>query len=114
MRSYLEAAVAQQPHGSRLTYEAGEAALEEAARQLVAAANAYVPVSHLLWGLWGLIQVAGYSESGSDVWHEGWAMTASITSRADAACRRGFRTCRTSTSWCMLSSGWSNIACFAM
>ena len=57
MRSYLEAASAHQPHGSHMACDAGEAALEEATRQLVAAANAYVPVSHLLWGLWGLIQV---------------------------------------------------------
>ena len=57
MRAYLEVALAQQPGRSLLASAAGEAALEEAARQLVAAANAYVLVSHLLWGLWGLIQV---------------------------------------------------------
>lgn len=34
--------------------------VEEAARKLMVAARAYVPVSHLCWGLWGLIQ-AGVS-----------------------------------------------------
>ena len=56
VRAYLEVALGQQPGRSLLASAAGEAALEEAARKLVAAANAYVPVSHLLWGLWGLIQ----------------------------------------------------------
>ena len=63
VRAYLEVALAQQPGHSLLASAAGEAALEEAARQLVAAANAYVPVSHLLWGLWGLIQVWALSPS---------------------------------------------------
>ena len=30
--------------------------VEEAARKLMVAARAYVPVSHLCWGLWGIIQ----------------------------------------------------------
>jgi hypothetical protein len=53
----LEAALALQQCSSLQACAAGEAAIDEAARQLLAAARAYVPVSHLLWGLWGLIQV---------------------------------------------------------
>jgi hypothetical protein len=35
----------------------GQGALEAISAQLQAAARAYIPLSHLLWGLWGLIQV---------------------------------------------------------
>lgn len=36
----------------------GQGALEAISAQLQAAARAYTPISHLLWGLWGLIQVS--------------------------------------------------------
>jgi hypothetical protein len=35
----------------------GQGALEAISAQLQEAARAYIPLSHLLWGLWGLIQV---------------------------------------------------------
>lgn len=58
MRAYLESALAlQNCKLGQLASSGQEAALDEAAEQLVAAARAYLPVSHLLWGLWGLIQV---------------------------------------------------------
>jgi hypothetical protein len=65
VRAYLESALALQsssapglaaPGGGGCCRE--DDALEEAVEKLAAAARAYLPTSHLLWGLWGLIQVA--------------------------------------------------------
>lgn len=57
MRAYLESALALQGGKGLLACASQEPALEEAGERLKAAARAYLPVSHLLWGLWGLIQV---------------------------------------------------------
>lgn len=53
----MESALALQGGRGLLASGSQEAALEEAVEQLKAASKAYLPVSHLLWGLWGLIQV---------------------------------------------------------
>ncbi len=53
----MESALALQGGRGLLASGSQEAALEEAVEQLKAACRAYLPVSHLLWGLWGLIQV---------------------------------------------------------
>ena len=57
VRAYMESALALQGGRGLLASGSQEAALEEAVEQLKAACRAYLPVSHLLWGLWGLIQV---------------------------------------------------------
>ncbi len=56
----MESALALQGGKGLLPSSSQEAALEDAVEQLKAAARAYLPISHLLWGLWGLIQVQLY------------------------------------------------------
>jgi len=58
VRAYLESALALQPYRGALTASSGEEAVEWAVKELIRAARAYLPISHLLWGLWGLIQVS--------------------------------------------------------
>ena len=57
IRAYLESALALQHCTGFVASDKTEGALEEAAMQLLQAANAYIPISHLIWGLWGLLQV---------------------------------------------------------
>ena len=57
IRAYLDSALALQHCTGFVASDRTEAALEEAAAQLLQAANAYIPMSHLIWGLWGLLQV---------------------------------------------------------
>ena len=57
IRAYLDSALALQHCTGFVASNRTEAALEEAAAQLLQAANAYIPMSHLIWGLWGLLQV---------------------------------------------------------
>lgn len=57
IRAYLESALALQHCTGFVASERTEGAMEEAAAQLLRAANAYIPMSHLIWGLWGLLQV---------------------------------------------------------
>lgn len=57
IRAYLESALALQHCTGFVASDKTEGALEEAAMQLLQAANAYIPMSHLIWGLWGLLQV---------------------------------------------------------
>ena len=57
IRAYLESALALQHCTGFVASEGTEGAMEEAATQLLQAANAYIPMSHLIWGLWGLLQV---------------------------------------------------------
>ncbi|CAK0784100.1 hypothetical protein CVIRNUC_007303 [Coccomyxa viridis] len=56
IRAYLDSALALQHCTGFVASDRTEAALEEAAAQLLQAANAYIPMSHLIWGLWGLLQ----------------------------------------------------------
>ena len=55
--AYLESALALQHCTGFVASERTEGAMEDAAAQLLQAANAYIPMSHLIWGLWGLLQV---------------------------------------------------------
>ena len=57
IRAYLESALALQHCTGFVASERTEGAMEEAATQLLQAASAYIPMSHLIWGLWGLLQV---------------------------------------------------------
>ncbi len=59
----MESALALQGGKGLLVSASHEAALEDAVEQLKAAARAYLPISHLLWGLWGLIQVYSHALS---------------------------------------------------
>ena len=64
IRAYLDSALALQHCTGFVASDRTEAALEEAAAQLLQAANAYIPMSHLIWGLWGLLQVCHVSCAG--------------------------------------------------
>ncbi|CAL8469115.1 g8656 [Coccomyxa elongata] len=66
VRAYMESALALQGGKGLLPSSSQEAALEDAVEQLKAAARAYLPISHLLWGLWGLIQAHTSNVPGFD------------------------------------------------
>ncbi|EIE21022.1 hypothetical protein COCSUDRAFT_43387 [Coccomyxa subellipsoidea C-169] len=66
VRAYMESALALQGGRGLLASGSQEAALEEAVEQLKATCRAYLPVSHLLWGLWGLIQAHTSNVPGFD------------------------------------------------
>ena len=73
IRAYLDSALALQHCTGFVASDRTEAALEEAAAQLLQAANAYIPMSHLIWGLWGLLQVRPclvqeHTLRGSETW----------------------------------------------
>lgn len=61
IRAYLDSALALQHCTGFVASDRTEGALEEAAAQLLQAANAYIPASHLIWGLWGLLQVRSHT-----------------------------------------------------
>ena len=63
IRAYLESALALQHCTGFVALDKTEGALEEGAMQLLQAANAYIPISHLIWGLWGLLQVCTASQA---------------------------------------------------
>lgn len=67
VRAYIESALALQYGKGLLASSSQEPALDDAVEQLKAAARAYLPISHLLWGLWGLIQVQSYVSSLTDL-----------------------------------------------
>jgi len=61
IRAYLDSALALQHCTGFVASEGTEGAVEEAAAQLLQAAIAYIPMSHLIWGLWGLLQVITFN-----------------------------------------------------
>lgn len=68
IRAYLDAALALQHCTGFVASEGTEGAVEEAAAQLLQAAIAYIPMSHLIWGLWGLLQVITIEVTGCYRW----------------------------------------------